>query len=72
MMSDGPGNDSASTKALQRVLVLRAHRHAGDVNVAVTHRDQAEVFLARRFSAAANFAIAPRGVDLLICPPVLE
>ena len=40
---------------LERVLVLRAHRHAGDVDVAVAHGDQAEIFLARRFAAGGEF-----------------
>src|SRR6266542_6444299 len=31
-------------KRLERMLVARAHRHAGDVDVAVSHGDQAQVF----------------------------
>ena len=56
----------------QRVGVLRAVGHGGDVDVAIGHRDLREVLLAAGLPAAANFAMAPRGVALDICPPVLE
>ncbi len=39
-------------EGLQRVLVLCAHRDAGDIHVAVGHRDEAKVLLHRRLAAS--------------------
>ena len=53
--------------ALERVLVLGAHGDAGDVNVAVSHGDQAEVFLAHRLAAGGELGhrAARRGLGHL-------
>ncbi len=59
MISDGPWIGFRLDEGLERVLVLRAHRHAGHVNVAVAHGDQAEVLLARRFAAGGEFGNRP-------------
>ena len=46
-----PGIGFGFDECFERVFVLGAHRHAGDIDVAVSHGDQAKILLAQRFAA---------------------
>ena len=69
MIREGPSYSSASVKARIVCQLVRPEGNARNVHVAVRHRHQSEVLLPEGFPGpAANFAIAPTGVDLDICP----
>ena len=42
-------------KGLERVLVLRPHGHAGDIDIAVSHRNEPEILLGRGLAAGGEF-----------------
>jgi F-type H+-transporting ATPase subunit epsilon len=67
-----PGPGLGLAERLQRLLRIGAHRHLGDIDVAIGDRLQRQVLARGALAGAANLATAPSGVAFDAWPPVLE
>ena len=67
-----PGVGLGLEECLQGMLVLRAHRDAGDIDVAISHRHETEILLRAALAAGSEFRHRAARVAFEHWPPVFE